>query len=107
MSPAIKVLIGLVFIIVGLGLFVDEVSPVVGTSITWLTNFVIILTGIIPAFLILVGLFLVWLEIDEMKAQKQLAKETAKQEAAKPEPKPAEAAPAEPAKPAKAEKKKK
>jgi len=74
MHPAAKIVIGLVLIIIGLGLFVDSVMPIVGTGIEWLTNFVIVLTGIIPIFLIVIGLFVVWLEVDELRAQKELKK---------------------------------
>ena len=74
MHPVIKVIIGLILIIVGLGLFMDSVYPIIGTSVQWLSNFIIVLTGIIPIFLIIIGLFIVWLEIDELRAQKELKK---------------------------------
>jgi large-conductance mechanosensitive channel len=75
MHPAAKVIIGLILIIIGLGLFVDEISPIVGTGIAWVTNFLVVLSGVIPIFLILIGLFIVWLEIDELKTQKELKEE--------------------------------
>lgn len=79
MHPAAKVIIGLILIIIGLGLFVDSVTPILGVQgtfgIDWLTNFIVVLTGVIPIFLILVGLFVVWLEIDELKSQKEIAEE--------------------------------
>ena len=82
MNAAIKVLIGLVFIIIGLGLLVDSVIPIMGIAgtlgINWFNNFIIVLTGLIPPFLILLGLFVVWLEVDEMKAEKELRKEEEK-----------------------------
>lgn len=75
MHAAVKIIIGLVFILIGLGLFADSVYPisgVVGTfGINWLDNFVIVLTGVIPIFLILLGLFVVWLEADELKTAKE------------------------------------
>ena len=77
MHPAVKVVIGLVIILVGLGLFVDSIPELgVGgyTGINWLSNSIIVVTGCIPIFLILVGLFVVWLEIDELKAQKEIKK---------------------------------
>ena len=74
MHPAGKIIIGLILIIIGLGLFLDSVTPIVGTGIEWITNFIIVLTGIIPIFLIIIGLFIVWLEVDELKAQKELKK---------------------------------
>jgi protein-S-isoprenylcysteine O-methyltransferase Ste14 len=79
MHSAAKVIIGLILIIIGLFLFVDSVTPLTGTTgtfgIDWLGNFIIVLTGIIPIFLILIGLFVVWLEIDELKTQKELSEE--------------------------------
>lgn len=77
MHPAIKIIIGLVLIIIGLGLFVDSVVPISGDlgtfGIDWLTNFLVVITGVIPIFLIMVGLFVVWLEADELKAQKEIS----------------------------------
>ena len=78
MHAAIKILIGLLIIAIGFGLFVD--SPSVGvwssmTGINWWNNFVIVVTGVIPALLILLGLFVVWLEADEIKADKAIETE--------------------------------
>jgi len=90
MNAAVKLLVGLIFIAIGLGLFIDSVYPIMGTvgtlGINWLNNFIIVLTGVIPAFLILLGLFVVWLELDEMKAEKELKREEekAKKEEKKP-----------------------
>jgi protein-S-isoprenylcysteine O-methyltransferase Ste14 len=76
MHAAVKVLIGLVFILVGLGLFVDSVYPIMGTrgtfGIDWIANFIVVVTGVIPIMLILIGLFIVWLEADEIKMNKEL-----------------------------------
>ena len=83
MHAAVKILLGFVFIAVGLGFFVDSIYPIVGTAAwipgDWLTNFVVMLTGVIPAFLIVLGLFIVWLEIDEIKAEKELRAEEEKE----------------------------
>lgn len=82
MHPALKIIIGLILIIIGLGLFVDSVYPILGVlgtfGIDWLRNFIVVLTGVIPIFLIIVGLFVVWLEMDELRAQKELKKEKKK-----------------------------
>jgi hypothetical protein len=78
MHPALKVLLGFVFIAIGLGLFVDSIMPASITGIQWVSNFIIVLTGIIPPFLILIGLFVVWLEIDELKVQKEIKEEEKK-----------------------------
>jgi hypothetical protein len=79
MHPALKILLGFVFIAVGLGLFVDSIMPAPITGVQWVTNFVILLTGFIPPFLILIGLFVVWLEIDELKVQKEIEEEEKKE----------------------------
>jgi len=93
MHPAVKVLVGLVMIAVGLGLFVDSISPILGTSKyipgDWLQNFLIVLTGVIPIFLILIGLFVVWLEIDELKLERELREEEEKEKSEE-KPKPEE-----------------
>lgn len=74
MHAAVKILLGLVFILVGLGLFVDSVYPISGVAgtfgIDWLQNFIVVVTGVIPIFLIVLGLFIVWLEADELKTTK-------------------------------------
>ena len=84
MGAGVKVVLGLVVIAIGLFLFVDSVYPIIGSNAwipgDWLTNFLTVLTGVIPFFLIVVGLFVVWLEVDEMKAQKELTKEEKKEE---------------------------
>lgn len=84
MHPAAKVIIGLILVLIGLVLFVDSVTPLSGTmgtfGIDWLGNFIIVLTGLIPIFLIIIGLFIVWLEIDELKIQKELSEEEKKEE---------------------------
>lgn len=82
MHPSLKIIIGLILIVIGLGLFVDSVIPIMGVlgtfGIDWLRNFITVLTGVIPIFLIIVGLFVVWLEMDELRAQKELKKEKKK-----------------------------
>jgi chromate transport protein ChrA len=78
MNAALKILIGLLFIVVGFGLFVDSVygNQWTGVRIAWWGNFVTVVTGVIPALLILMGLFIVWLEADEVKAEKEMGTES-------------------------------
>jgi len=96
MHPAVKILIGLVLIVVGFGLFVDSIydNMWTGLRISWWHNFLVVLTGVIPALLILVGLFVVWLEADELKADKEIKSEkpserVVEEAAAEEKPKPA------------------
>ena len=79
MGAAVKIVFGLIIIAIGFGLFVD--SPSLGlmqsmTGINWWNNFIIVVTGVIPALLILVGIFVVWLEADELKAEKEMEAES-------------------------------
>ena len=92
MHPAIKILIGFILLAIGLGLFVDSVVPIINPllggivtvpTIDWLGNFMILVTGAMPPFLILLGLFIVWLEADELKMEREfreLEKEEEEQE---------------------------
>ncbi|MEM5798736.1 MAG: hypothetical protein QXP39_01670 [Candidatus Aenigmatarchaeota archaeon] len=75
MHPIAKIIGGLLLVVIGLGLFIDDALGINVTRITWLDNFVIVATGIIPVFLILIGLFVVWLEIDELKTLKEVKAE--------------------------------
>ena len=84
MHAAIKVLIGLIMIVLGLGIFADEIAPVIPYYQSQaISSFFLVFEGLIPIFLILVGLFVVWLEVDELKAQRELSVESEP----KPEPK--------------------
>ncbi|MBU0898281.1 MAG: hypothetical protein KKB03_03435 [Nanoarchaeota archaeon] len=86
MHAAIKVLVGLIMIVIGLGMFADEIAPVIPYyQSRAITHFFIVFEGLIPIFLILIGLFVVWLEVDELKAQKELSREEAKPEPKKEE----------------------
>jgi len=77
MGAAVKVVIGLVLLAIGLGLFADSVKHFIPgiPQLPWLDSFVTVLMGIIPVFLILLGLLIVWLEVDEIKMEKELRKE--------------------------------
>jgi predicted tellurium resistance membrane protein TerC len=88
MHAAVKILLGLVLIVIGFGLFLD--TPSVGlwnsmTGINWWNNFVIVLTGMIPPLLLLVGIFIVWLEADELGAEKEIKSEEKKEKMEEPE----------------------
>ena len=79
MGAAKKIIGGFILIIIGLALFVDSITPFMGSGIEWVSNFIIVLTGIIPILLILIGLFVVWLEIDELKVQREMNKQEEEQ----------------------------
>lgn len=74
-----KILGGLVLVLIGLGLFADSVWNILpGLNVNWLSNFIITVTGIIPILLIILGLFVVWLEADELKAKREIRSEASK-----------------------------
>jgi hypothetical protein len=78
MHAAGKILIGLIILAIGFGFFLDSPSLGVWQSVTgvnWWNNFIIVLTGVIPALLILIGVFVVWLEADELSAEKEMSEE--------------------------------
>ncbi len=82
MGAAIKVLIGLILLAIGLGLFADSSGLGFWKSVTgidWLGSFLTVLAGVIPIFLILLGLLIIWLEVDEIKMEKELKKEEKKE----------------------------
>lgn len=80
MNAAVKVIVGLILVVIGLGLLANGVLFDITTLGTfWLRNFLVTLTGVIPPFLILIGLFVVWLELDEIKAEKELKAEEKKE----------------------------
>lgn len=71
MSAIFKIVIGLAILVVGLGLLLDLVP---GLTLGSLSAFVTVLKGTIPVLLVLVGLFIIWLELDELKSQKAIKK---------------------------------
>lgn len=89
MGAVTKIVIGFILLLIGLALLIDspkvmpELIPdgvlVFGGvdfgAIDWLGSLITVIEGFIPAFLILVGLFMIWLEADELKMQKELEQE--------------------------------
>lgn len=67
LHPVAKIVIGAILLIGG-----------VAWTYYYLTDFISILKGIIGPIVALVGLFVVWLELDELKIEKELASEEKK-----------------------------
>ena len=85
MHAAAKVIIGLILLVIGLGLLANGVlfeDIGIGGRI-WFNSFITVIVGVIPPLLILVGLFVIWLELDEIKAEKELKAEEKKANKAK------------------------
>jgi len=80
MHPLVKLLIGIVLLLVPLGLYayeytVGEVYP----RVHLLSSLWTVIQGIIPPFLMVIGLFIIWLELDEWRIEKELKEEEEKE----------------------------
>ena len=91
MHPAIKLLIGIILLVVPLGFYAYEFMygprQIPGTTVYLhlLSSLWTVLQGIIPPFLILIGLFIIWLELDEWRIEKELKTEEKKEKKKKKE----------------------
>jgi uncharacterized membrane protein YciS (DUF1049 family) len=88
MNTFLKLLIGIALLVIPLGMYAYELMngvtqgiylPVVGRIYMW-QSLITIIVGSLPGFLALIGLFIVWLELDEMRIEKELKKEEEKEE---------------------------
>jgi hypothetical protein len=85
MHPLTKMLIGIILLLVPLGLYAYEfyrdLEPitVLGIDLPLLIPLRTVLLGIIPPFLMLIGLFIIWLELDEWRIEKELKAEEEKE----------------------------
>ena len=79
MHPLGKMLIGIILLIVPLGLYAYEyttgIKTIYGIRVPLLSSLKTVLLGIIPPFLIIIGLFIIWLELDEWRIEKELKAE--------------------------------
>ena len=80
MNSLIKLLIGVVLLVVPLGMYAYEImngmNGIFGLKL--LQSLGILLQGSIPLFIMLIGLFVVWLELDELRIEKELKEEEEK-----------------------------
>jgi len=80
-----KLIIGIILLVVPLGLYIYEwlystYLTIPGTRIKLhlLSSLWTVLQGIIPPFLILLGIFIIWLELDEWRIERELKAEEKK-----------------------------
>jgi hypothetical protein len=83
-------LIGIILLVVPLGFYAYEFMgygqfSILGIRIYLLKSFWTVLQGIIPPFVILIGLFIIWLELDEWRIEKELKTEEKKEKKKKKE----------------------
>jgi len=78
MHPAGKLLIGVILLLVPLGFYAYEfmyeplMIPGTGIRLYLLRSLWTVLQGVIPPFLIVIGLFIIWLELDEWRIEREL-----------------------------------
>lgn len=82
MNTLLKLLIGVILLVVPLGMYAYEIMNSMGgvLGLKLLQSLGILLQGSVPLFVMLIGLFVVWLELDELKMEKELKKEESKEE---------------------------
>ncbi len=82
MNTLFKLLIGVVLLVVPLGMYAYELMNGLNGvfELNLLRSLGILLQGSVPLFFMLIGLFVVWLELDELKMEKELKKEEVKEE---------------------------
>lgn len=75
MSAALKLVLGVILVLIGLWLLAPsswistvKSSSVRGMDLNWGNEFIQVLKGAIPPFLVLIGALVVWIESEEMKA---------------------------------------
>jgi len=86
MHVLFKLLIGVILLVVPLGLYAYEFMypqqqlyvPVLDIPVNLKSSLWTVLQGMIPPFLILIGLFIIWLELDEWRIEKELKAEEKK-----------------------------
>ncbi len=88
MNTIIKLLVGVLLLVVPLGMYAYEFMngmkgvPLpfkLGTVKLW-ESLITLIVGALPPFVMLIGLFIVWLELDEWRIEKELKKEEDKEE---------------------------
>jgi len=94
MNIWVKLLIGVVLLVVPLALYVYNFvaqDPIFSVSVMgkeiqfrpWESVWIVI-QGTVPLFIMLVGLFVIWLELDEWRIERELREEEEKEEEKKP-----------------------
>ncbi len=75
MSAILKVIGGVILVVGSLYYMLAGIPGVIGPA--W-RDFLTVLNGFIPPLLIIIGIFIIWLEADELKMEKMTAREEKK-----------------------------
>ena len=73
MQPIAKMIIGIILVIASL-YYLAYGIPSYNIKPAW-RDLLLVLNGAIPLFILLIGIFVIWLEWDEWKIERELAKE--------------------------------
>lgn len=77
MHPIVKILIGAILLILSVAyVYRNSGSGIFGMGA--LDAFLVMINGLVPPFVALLGLFIVWLELDELKIQREIKAESKK-----------------------------
>jgi hypothetical protein len=97
MNPWLKIVIGLVLLGAPLALYAYDLmtpGPVIefnllgrSLQLSPLRSLLTVLEGSIPPFIALIGLFVVWLELDELRIERELKQEEEKEKEEEEKPK--------------------
>jgi len=74
MHAAIKLILGIILVLIGLWLLVPAtpmfaaIKPASWSILNWWDEFKIVLKGIIPPIVIILGVLIVWIESEELKS---------------------------------------
>jgi len=71
-----KLIVGIILVVASAWWILKGSLSVLGRS--GIADLITILNGAIPVIVFLLGIFIVWLELDELKIEKELAKEERK-----------------------------
>lgn len=71
MHPIIKVLFGAILLIGSIAYIYSNYDPL-GVGYGAQKALYIVLNGLVPPFIALLGLFIVWLELDELNIEKEM-----------------------------------
>ena len=75
MHPLAKALVGVVLVVASLYYIIQGIPGLLKPA---LTDVLVVLNGSIPLFILLLGIFIVWLEWDEWKIEQELKREERK-----------------------------
>jgi len=74
MHPIVKILIGAVLLVGSIAYVYNNIDPL-GVTTPRMALYTVV-QGLVPPFVALLGLFIMWLELDELKIERELKKES-------------------------------